>query len=131
MNELKPEDVMRALECHSLEDISTCDNCPYCDISVQGSCGCDMAKDALAILREKDAEIERLTAYNANLICANTDITNRHKDYVEEAERIARADAITEFAERLYPLHKVLCVDDGDWRNEVDKIAKEMKEAHQ
>ena len=54
-----------------------------------------------ARLLEQYAEIERLTAYNANLICANIDITNRHKDYVEDAERIARAEAITEFADRV------------------------------
>lgn len=62
---------------------------------------CEQVLKANEIFAEKNAEIDRLTAYNANLICANTDITNRHKDYVEEAERIARADAITEFSERM------------------------------
>lgn len=85
------------------------------------------------IIREKDAEIERLTAYNANLICANTDITNRHKDYLEEAERITRADAITEFADRLKQASYADCTITG-YRHfivdikDIDQIAKEMKE---
>ena len=129
MNEMKPEDVMRALECCVTADHNLC---PY-----KGDWCCDhnLVKDALALLRryqaenaEKDAEIERLTAYNANLICANTDITNRHKDYVEEAQRIARADAINEFAERL----KSTLIAGGIYpvlvKNSIEKIAKEMKE---
>ena len=63
-NELKPEDVMRALECHCTErkfpliGEDLCEkNCPYFreDFCVQ-----ILVRDALALLREKDAEIERL-----------------------------------------------------------------------
>lgn len=88
----------------------------------------DYCADDLAKAQE---EIERLTAYNANLLCANTDITNRHKDYVEEAERIARAEAITEFAERL----KSTLIASGIYpvlvKNSIEKITKEMKEVEQ
>lgn len=124
MNELKSEDVMKALECCTFNP--KCDECPL------GGKDCiNLDQLALALLREKDAEIERLTAYNANLICANTDITNRHKDYVEDAERIARRDTITEFAERLksevnggqFASYKGLEI-----RNVIDQIVKEMKE---
>lgn len=93
MNELKPEDVMKALECHSLAGISTCDDCPYCDISEQGDCGCDMARDALALLREKDAEIERLKSD----LQIWKDIANRETGYVA----IERAETINEFAKEL------------------------------
>lgn len=54
MNELKPEDVMKALEICA-DRTQTCYNCPYTD-----HCN-DAHKDALTLLREKDAEIERLT----------------------------------------------------------------------
>ena len=37
-----------------------------------------------------------------------------------------RADTIKKMQERLYPLYKVLCVDEGDWRYEVDQIANEL-----
>lgn len=123
MNELKHEDVIKALEICA-DETQTCYDCPYTDHCT------DAHKDALALLREKDEEIERLTAYNANLICANTDITNRHKDYVEDAERIARADAITEFAERLKTFYKHLPGNTvgGAVEYHIDQIAKEMKE---
>lgn len=161
MNELKPKDVMRALECCGRNVGSNCHDCPYCGLSPwSAQCRLVLAKDALALLREKDAkiaelqsiaeyqqssnmnryfelqkkdaEIERLTAYNANLICANTDITNRHKDYVEEAERIARRDTITEFAERLGKWFShdpaFLGVERRLVLDVVEQIAKEMKE---
>lgn len=137
MNELKPEDVMRALEyCGVGVELRICTKeCPYFSIPLDDTEDCCdvLCRDALALLREKDAEIERLTAYNANLICANTDITNRHKDYVEDAERIARADAITEFAERLKK-KRLKAVWDGELRKfsgvyleDIDQIAEELK----
>ena len=62
MNEMKPEDVMRALECLvECIDSGLCnDSCPqhrntYCRYYI--------LKAALALLREKDAEIERLKKY--------------------------------------------------------------------
>ena len=142
MNELKPEDVMKALECWASGNPCQ-EECSILEHERGASCVRLTAGSALALLREKDAtlemcaetierqdkelaqkdaEIERLTAYNANLICANTDITNRHKDYVEDAERIARAEAITEFAERLkenFELSYIIFL--------IDKTAKEMK----
>ena len=139
MNELKPEDVMRALECHSLEEISTCDDCPYCDTTEAGSCGCVMAKDALALLREKDAEIERLTAENE---FHKSEIEEMSKDRLELHKAIARmkkydgqwkkdletarADAITEFAEKLKErMREVYPADIYD--SDIDQIAYELK----
>ena len=37
-----------------------------------------------------------------------------------------KVKAIKEFAERLKPMYKVLCVDEGDWCNEIDNLVKEM-----
>lgn len=56
MNELKLEDFMRALECCNFE-ANCCDNCPYFK---KENCVTKLHQDALALLREKDAEIERL-----------------------------------------------------------------------
>ena len=171
MNELKQENVKKALELCNTSRSDACKICPYHEFGAL--CHTKRNADALALLREKDArikeleeaqgaeftcfvgeqhkvdhcpygdeivrlqkevaekdaEIERLTAYNANLICANTDITNRHKDYLEEAERIARADAITEFAERLKTFYKHLPGNTvgGAVEYHIDQIAKEMK----
>lgn len=187
MNELKPEDVMRALECHYKEwqiptdGIDHCEqDCPYYGVD---NCSVKLVKDAFALLRkyraeienyksiaeyqqssnmkrgseleekdkviaEKDAEIDRLEAeikrYEntcGKLIVRDNGevvgfIEGQEKTYISKeiarvlrsmAVNTARAEAIDEFAEMLYPLYKVLCVDEGDWRNEVDKIAKELK----
>lgn len=124
MNKLKHEDVMMALEWCSCYD----GNCPTdCPLFTDTECYQTLSKNVLYLLREKDAEIERLTAYNANLLCANTDITNRHKDYVEEAERIARRDAITEFEERLIKYYDAL--KSGLVAYHIREVAKELKEA--
>lgn len=56
-NELKPEDVMRALEC--CERHGKCKECPLKDKGIHG-CMFYLMHHAIALLREKDAEIERL-----------------------------------------------------------------------
>jgi hypothetical protein len=63
MNELKLEDVMKALDKLKYGGHS-CHDCKYAKWSGEDRCGlngCRIAKAALALLREKDAEIERLT----------------------------------------------------------------------
>lgn len=60
MNKLKPEDVMKALECCSKDD---CDNCP----NTFGNCYSNLAKASLALLRENESLIEVLTNNNADL----------------------------------------------------------------
>ena len=59
MNELKPEDVMRALEKHSDYENDNCFECPYKDhLSTEvGNCVDHLVRDALALLREKDVII--------------------------------------------------------------------------
>ena len=141
--ELAEADVMRALQCHSLEDISTCDDCPYRDISEQGNCGCDIARDALALLREKDALIEdyrqelgraRVALNDANveierLKAENAVYANGVEKVAENYHRQGRAEAITEFAERLKQQKTTAfgsqCGVVAFY--EIDKIAKEMK----
>lgn len=60
---MKAEDVMKALECCFV--ICYCNTCPYYKIGEHTQvCTRKMAKDALALLREKDAEIEMLREMN-------------------------------------------------------------------
>ena len=169
MNEMKPEDVMRALDCHYKEwkiptdgDIH-CNDCPYNSVN---DCSVELVKDALALLREKDAEIadyirqiaemQREIACQADLITFLEKYKKAEADKDAEIERLqgalkaeeqhneltmecakkalanARAEAITEFAERLksevnggqFASYKGLEI-----RNVIDQIAKEMKEA--
>jgi predicted RNase H-like nuclease (RuvC/YqgF family) len=173
MNELKPEDVMRALECCG--QVKFCATCPYLDLN-NGLCQEDLQTDALALLREKDADIdvykarvqaknyriEELTQANAELTQTNAEKDaeierlKKHQDTVssvcnsamehydalyEQAKDIlkadARADAITEFAERLKQCTECMgeCTVDNPLaetysvvREEyIDQIEKEMK----
>ena len=62
---MKAEDVMRALEHHSNPIVSSCEGCPYMGVSEYDEdnfCTDYLIKDSLDLLREKDAEIERLRA---------------------------------------------------------------------
>ena len=110
----KPEDVMMALECHS-GDGDCFKVCPYFTDVYDERCIKNLMRDALAILREKDAtlemcaetierqdkelakkdaEIERLRAENTTYARGVEEIAvNYHKQ--------GRAEAITEFAEEL------------------------------
>ena len=122
MNELKPEDVMKALECCTTDKITLgvpCRNCPYSECNIvggkgerqtSGTCRSWLMKDALTLLREKDATIEALIRDGHAALRLS-----REKD--AEIERLntlcsicpARGhgyskgwnDAITEFAEKL------------------------------
>lgn len=121
MSEMKPEDVIMALDV-CVEGV--CDACPY---NENPFCRDDMMIDTLALLREKDAEIERLKAENAIY-------ENGVEKVAENYHRQGRAEAITEFALRLKSceFYEVADQYDGmqyiDFCDWVDKIAKELKE---
>ena len=109
MNEMKPEDIMRALE-ELLEEVGKVKGAHKQYLTI---------KHALAILREKDAEIERLREKGKEWrACA---------DKLFEEVEIARAEAIDEFAERL----KVTLIAGGIYpvivKNSIEKISMEMK----
>jgi hypothetical protein len=97
MNELKPEDVMRALECCA-SPTQICKECPMPQ-EVKDDCRCmeTISRNTLALLREKDAEIERLNgALKAE---------ERHNELTMECAKKAlanaRSEAITEFSKEL------------------------------
>ncbi len=126
MNELKPEDVMSALESWIYDFKGTATQfCALCDAIT-------LLKKYQAENAEKDAEIERLKAHNKELdnLC---DLLHKKLDegYAEFANE-ERADAITEFAERLkakaesMPMYSHLKI---VYTSDIDKIAKELKEA--
>ena len=108
MNELKPEDVMGVIECRK---------CDYATVCKSRS----MIGD---LLREKDAEIERLTEENKSL--------HDNTEVIIEMVTIARSEAITEFAERIkatFPAkNDARCtLDDCYTLDKIDEIAKEME----
>ena len=153
MSEMKPEDVMRALECWQTQEECKGDECPVFAYET-ASCARLMAKKALALLREKDALIAKHEAYidtlnddKANLVeqiekkdaeierwkteAENQSVwwrDNFHSVF-QSAKETIRAKAITEFAERL-KAHE--CLPEYPWNEpfvlarDIDQIAKEM-----
>ena len=97
MNEMKPEDVYFHLEQYPESRLK---------------------RNALALLREKDAEIERLK-----------EETHRFADIGKMYSEI-RAEAITEFAERLKTFYNRLPgkTVGGSVEYHIEQIAKEMRE---
>ena len=86
MNEMKPEDVMRALEwCSNGYDCKQC--FLYGTTRRMESCMAEMMKKALALLREKDAEIERLTKERD---LANAEREANVKGFTAEIARMAQ-----------------------------------------
>jgi hypothetical protein len=119
-------DIIKALECCT-EEIANCDICPYDDYCSIHSEEHNVLKDALVLINRQKAEIEEQDQAIINALKRMGEI---------------RAEAITEFAERLKATPKrfrveyveyfdrpsieklVLFIDDND----IDQIAKEMKE---
>ena len=184
MNKMKPEDVINALEKMTYGGHS-CTDCKYSKKRGEDRCGlkgCRIAQNALALLREKDAEIERLTKErdDARRDCAIAeqnhyeckkeleemsddilDSVRAERDrYKAESQRYqsaflkaqtdaeqerfqcknicdptyknlletARAEAITEFAERLKEkAFSVPTVYNSHFGRMIEQIAKEMK----
>ena len=145
MNELKPEDVMRALECCSAE-ISTRENCSVCPMGGKRDCMTILYREALALLREKnallaewdaklksygielmgkDAEIERLSAKADKWLEHLKAVLSERADHTE-----AVSEAITEFAERIKTFYHNLSgkTVGGSVAYHIDMIAKELKE---
>lgn len=140
MSKLKPEDVMRALECCAEDTSEACLKCVFGLTPPYPVCKTMVAKQALALLREKDAEIGRLNielqamrgaanSYKMLLETAQKDFLDYQADVQMEIDD-ARAEAITEFAERLKKFYGILKgkTVGGSVEYHIDQIAKEMKE---
>ena len=103
MNEMKHEDVMMALECWTSH--KPCDeDCPV--LEYEGSHNCMMLtmKNALALLREKDADINGLEADNEHLTLV---IEGKMKQISRMAQKIVDKDAEIERLKKIpEQLHK-------------------------
>ena len=143
MNEMKPEDVMRALECCSRNVGSNCPDCPYCSLSPWSTeCRLVLAKDALALLREKDALIKHLDedrlgwADEAVKVKMQLNEKNAEIDYLkseikilrcEDCWNLAQAEAVDKFVERLNETLVASGIYPAIVKSSIEKIKKEMK----
>ena len=149
LNELKPEDVMRALDILDkmyffegqragielwFEKPFEVQEQDITDFSQGIAFLKNLVKDALALLRENGAEIERLTAQIEHCdACDRIGLT--HSEHIVCIKQ-ARAEAIDEFAERLkskmdYVARWQMHGDKNEYfiigKPFVDEIAKELK----
>ena len=121
--ELNREQIIKALECCSKE---TCEDCPYANEDIfDTSCGINMAKDALALIKELTEENERLRAE-----CENQSLLwKKHFESIyETAKETVKADTVRKMQERI----KEHCIKGGIYpafvASTIDQIAKEMVE---
>lgn len=49
-----------------------------------------------------------------------------YREVKEMVLKDVRAEIVNEMVEKLLPKYKVLCVDEGDWGNQINQIAKEV-----
>ena len=91
MNEMKSEDVMRALECCAVW--GECKNCPYDKVpykSKDDCCTYNSTQDALALLREKNALIAKHEAYIDTLNDDKSNLVEQIEKKDAEIERLTK-----------------------------------------
>ena len=108
-----------------------CNGCPL-EVDAGGTPCRKLGREILDLINRQKAEIERLETE----LKAMQSVNRFNKEEIKRLGRLgasatrrlikARAEAIKEFAERLKPMYKMLCVDEGDWCNELDNLVKEM-----
>lgn len=109
---MKPEDVMKALECCLLLQGATCRDCPLLYAkNMKGTCYTELKRQALALLREKDAEI--------------ADVKETYKIQREATNRLLKrvGDQDSEI-DRLTHICRCYALRYGTVRDQSDAIAK-------
>lgn len=122
MNELKPEDVMRALECCATAPMYACNrrDCPYYyATSKYSECKHKLLSDVASLLREKDAEIERLQVA--------VEQYEEERKYHFEMSRKRIAEAIDEFADGCVAMAIGIYGVPVVWLESILKFAEKMK----
>lgn len=116
--ELNREQIIKALELHSQAEMPCLRVCPYGNLHY---CGAEMAKDALALIKQLTEENERLSGKVA--------MYGEERKYHFEMSRKCIADTVREFAERVKDLiHPDADHSGYEIRGLIDQIAKEMTE---
>ena len=126
MNKMKPEDVMRALECCVN---GSCADCPYDEIGTYSQCITAVMKNALSLLREKDAEIERLQEI-ADAVADSFPVCEGCKGKTELGERTE--DCVYEIdgtfcAQRATKMWFALRAENEELHKEIERLEKEVE----
>lgn len=125
MNKTKPGDVKKALECCSrcsYTDGDLCHECPFYE-----RCRQDpdiLEREALAVLLENDAEIDRLNKEVDRL----SQVVLYHDAFANDAIADAKAETATEFAERLKETLIASGIYPAVVKSSIEKVKKELEE---
>ena len=117
------EEVIKALECCSKDNVKDCDACPYEDMETKTYCVNELIKDALDLINRQKEQIEELRKG----FKADADyFANEYDSYI-------RAEAIKEFAKRLKYRYRVVEISSGGFipaviLKDIDNLVKEMTE---
>ena len=113
-------EIIKALECCINDEvgITQCAVCPYHEIGDGDYCVQDLLQQSLDLINRQKAEIERLQKEQDHF----ADIGKMYSEI--------KAEAVKEVIERLKPWYKFLCVDRGDWYDQLEafehNLVKEM-----
>lgn len=121
-------EIIKALEVHSGTEDPCTNKCPY---SGDPYCGSKMAKDALSLIKNQMAEIERL---QQKYELSEAEREANVKGFAETLETV-RAEAVKEFAEKWKAKRVIIYCTCGrriditeTFNDNVDIIVKEMTE---
>ena len=117
-------EIIKALE-YCVHNLYKCPECPYNNETVS-KCSVKLKFDTIDLINRQQAEIERAKEINEQLY---EEMSERQKEEVSIAKRMARKKAIKEFADRLKinyskPLFAVGSY--NEFIREVDNLVKEM-----
>ena len=126
-------EVIKALECCSKDNVKDCDYCPYDDIETKTYCANELIKDSLDLINRQQADIERFR----KILNADVVFVGRMQGKTQEANRLIRlrvaelkTEAIKEFAERLknclYNTPSLFTQQRYIVNSEVDTLVEEM-----
>jgi hypothetical protein len=124
-------EIIKALESIASASIGDCQrDCAFYDGKVH-FCGGIVAKHSLDIINRQKAEIERLRTATEEAIACYNRMESLYRIKCVEL-KVAKAEAIKEFAERVRELTKKTafadCWSEGGFLDSIDNLVKEMTE---
>lgn len=125
--ELKPDNIVKALECHASGKIDNCIHCPYenIDLKYDETCAQRMLGDAILLIKELTEENERLRGFNSAK-CEDCAGCTSWKCDCANIEAQAKADTVRKMQDRLIAEFRKDDRMNYYLRMTLDQIAKEM-----
>lgn len=121
-------EIIKALECCSFDDVKKCDDCPYYEKETKTYCVNDLIKDTLDLINRQKAEIERLTE-GCKTQAQYIDHLEQTEKFVENEKAKAKSEAIKEFEKLLTRRLNCNTPRGAYLLNVMNEVKKEMTES--